>query len=56
MRGSRVAILGALAYGATEDKALAAVKALVLRVLADRSEHGETAPGLLEVSFVTHAA
>ncbi len=50
------AIPGALAYGATEGKALAAVEALALRVLADRLEHGETAPGPLEVSFVTHAA
>jgi predicted RNase H-like HicB family nuclease len=49
-------IPGALAYGATEGKALAAVEALALRVLADRLEHGETAPGPLEVSFVTHAA
>jgi predicted RNase H-like HicB family nuclease len=47
------AIPGALAYGATEAKALAAVEALALRVLADRLEHGETAPGPLEVSFVT---
>jgi predicted RNase H-like HicB family nuclease len=50
------AIPGALAYGATEDRALAAVEALALRVLADRLEHGETAPRPLEVSFVTHAA
>ncbi|HET9594415.1 MAG TPA: hypothetical protein VFP65_02485 [Anaeromyxobacteraceae bacterium] len=50
------AIPGALAYGATEDKALAAVEALALRVLADRLEHGETAPGTLKVSFVTHAS
>jgi predicted RNase H-like HicB family nuclease len=49
------AIPGALAYGATEGLALAAVEALALRVLADRLEHGETAPGPLEVSFVTHA-
>jgi predicted RNase H-like HicB family nuclease len=49
------AIPGALAYGATEGQALAAVEALALRVLADRLEHGETAPGPLEVSFVTDA-
>jgi predicted RNase H-like HicB family nuclease len=49
------AIPGALAYGPTEGKALAAVEALALRVLADRLEHGETAPGPLDVSFVMHA-
>lgn len=49
------AIPGAFAYGPTEGKALAAVEALALRVLADRLEHGETAPGPLDVSFVMHA-
>lgn len=48
-------IPGALAYGPTEGKALAAVQALALRVLADRLEHGEAAAGPLEVSFVTHS-
>lgn len=32
---------GALAYGATRDEASAAARALALRVLADRVEHGE---------------
>jgi len=35
---------GALAYGATREEAIARVKALTLRVLADRLEHGEPLP------------
>lgn len=42
---------GVLAYGATRDQALAAAQALALRVVADRLEHGETAPQQLSVSF-----
>jgi predicted RNase H-like HicB family nuclease len=43
---------GVLSYGRTSSEALAAVKALALRVLADRLEHGEAAPELPGVSFV----
>jgi predicted RNase H-like HicB family nuclease len=39
-------------YGATRDEAVARVKALALRVLADRLEHGETVPELVEVFSV----
>ncbi len=35
---------GVLVYGQTEDDAITKVKALCLRVLADRLEHGETIP------------
>jgi predicted RNase H-like HicB family nuclease len=42
---------GVLAYGGTREEALAAVEALALRVVADRLEHGEAAPGELIVSF-----
>ena len=35
---------GVLAYGQTEDDAIAKVKALALRVLADRIEYGESLP------------
>lgn len=42
---------GVLAYGKTEKDALAAVKALALRVVADRLEHGEAAPDLEGVTF-----
>jgi predicted RNase H-like HicB family nuclease len=42
---------GVLAYGISRDEALARVQALVLRVLADRLEHGEVGPELGSVSF-----
>lgn len=35
---------GVLAYGDTQDEAVARVQALALRVLADRIEHGEPVP------------
>ena len=35
---------GCLAYGETQANALAKAKALALRVLADRMEHGESVP------------
>jgi predicted RNase H-like HicB family nuclease len=35
---------GCLAYGSTQADALAKAKALALRVLADRMEHGEPVP------------
>lgn len=44
-------IPGVLAYGASEAEARAKVQALALRVVADRLEHGETSPDLLEVTF-----
>ena len=37
---------GVLVYGRTRDEALAKAKALALRVLADRLEHGEPIPEL----------
>ncbi|MFA6958116.1 MAG: type II toxin-antitoxin system HicB family antitoxin [Thermoanaerobaculia bacterium] len=40
---------GVMAYGATEREAMDRAKALALRVLADRLEHGETVPELREV-------
>jgi predicted RNase H-like HicB family nuclease len=42
---------GVLAYGATPDEARAKVQALALRVLADRLEHGEAGPDLVNISF-----
>lgn len=41
---------GVLAYGASQEEALAKAQALALRVLADRLEHGEAAP-TLNISF-----
>jgi predicted RNase H-like HicB family nuclease len=40
---------GAMVYGSTKEESICKVKALALRVLADRIEHGETVPELLEV-------
>ena len=42
---------GVLAYGASQDAAVAKVQALALRVLAERLEHGEAGPDLLTISF-----
>ena len=42
---------GVMTYGTTRAEAIARVQALALRVLAERLEHGETAPDLLQVSF-----
>lgn len=43
---------GVMAYGATRDEAVSRAKALALRVLADRLEHGEAVPELVEVFSV----
>ncbi|NCO41972.1 MAG: HicB family protein [Armatimonadetes bacterium CG_4_10_14_3_um_filter_66_18] len=37
---------GVLAYGKSRDDAIAKVKALALRVLADRYDHGDEVPAL----------
>ena len=37
-------LAGAHTYGRTRDEAVARAKALALRVLADRLEHGEAIP------------
>lgn len=37
---------GVLSYGPTREEAVAKAKALALRVLADRLEHGEQVPEL----------
>ncbi len=44
-------IPGALAYGDRPDEAIARVKALALRVVADRLEHGEAASEIANISF-----
>jgi predicted RNase H-like HicB family nuclease len=40
---------GVMSYGQTREDAVWRVKALALRVLADRLEHGEVIPELAEV-------
>ena len=47
-----IILAGVLVYGRTRDEAVARVQALALRVLADRLEHGESAPDLMSVSFL----
>ena len=42
---------GVLAYGADRAEAQAKVQALALRVVAERLEHGEAGPELLDISF-----
>ncbi len=43
---------GAMVYGQTREEALSQVKALALRVFADRLEHGEPVPEMAEVFSV----
>jgi predicted RNase H-like HicB family nuclease len=43
---------GVMAYGSTRDAAISKAKALALRVLADRLEHGEEIPELKEIFAV----
>lgn len=46
------ALPGVLVYGQTRQEAIAYVKALALRVLADRLEHGESVPETAELFLV----
>ena len=43
---------GVMAYGQTQAEAVTKVKALALRVMADRLEHGEEIPELVDVFSV----
>lgn len=43
---------GVLAYGATREEAIERAKALSLRVMADRLEHGEAIPEMGDVFAV----
>lgn len=44
---------GVMVYGQSPDDAISKVKALSLRVLADRIEHGETVPEMDHLFSVT---
>ena len=46
------AIPGVMAYGQTQEEAIAQVKALALRVLADRLENGDSVPEMGDVFSV----
>lgn len=43
---------GVLVYGQSQEDAVAKVKALALRVVADQIEHGERSPELDRVAFL----
>ena len=42
---------GVLAYGSTQDEAMAKAAVLALRVLADRLEHDETGPQPISIAI-----
>jgi predicted RNase H-like HicB family nuclease len=42
---------GAMTYGPTRDEAVARAKALALRAVAEKLEHGETGPDLGDIAF-----
>ena len=42
---------GVMVYGSSTEEAVAKAKALALRVVADRLEHREAGPDLLNISF-----
>jgi predicted RNase H-like HicB family nuclease len=43
---------GVLSYGQSREEAVARVQALALRVIAERLEHSEAPPELLNVTFL----
>lgn len=43
---------GVLVYGQSREEAIARAKALTLRVLADRLEHGEAVPEVVDIFSV----
>ncbi|MBW6468893.1 MAG: type II toxin-antitoxin system HicB family antitoxin [Coriobacteriia bacterium] len=47
-----VELPGVLAYGSTQDEAIALVQAHALRILADRLESAEAARESLDISFI----
>ena len=42
---------GVLAYGSTQDEAMARAEVLALRVLAERLEHAETGPQPISIAI-----
>jgi predicted RNase H-like HicB family nuclease len=46
-----VELPGAMAYGETQDAAVAGAKAVALHIIADRIEHGEASGGPTSISF-----
>ena len=46
--GEILELPGVMAYGESREEAIAKVQALALRVLADRLEHGESVPEVVD--------
>ena len=44
-------LAGAMTYGPTRDEAIGRAKALALRAVAERLEHGEASPDLADIAF-----
>jgi len=44
---------GVMAYAPSAQMATTKAKALALRVIADRLEHGDPAPGIEQITFAT---
>lgn len=44
-------LAGAMVYAPTREEAVARAKALALRAVAERLEHGEAGPDLVDISF-----
>ena len=44
-------LAGAMAYGSSRDDAVVRAKALALRAVAERLEHGEAGPDLADIVF-----
>jgi predicted RNase H-like HicB family nuclease len=44
---------GVMVYGQSRDEAVRQVQALAMRVLADKLDHGESVPELVQVFAVT---
>jgi len=49
------ALPGVMAYGATREEAIAKVKPLALRVIADEIEHGDRPADVADVAFALAA-
>ena len=46
---------GVMAYGETREQAIANVKVLALRIIADEIEHGERSPDITDAMFAIAA-
>ncbi len=49
------ALSGVMVYGSSREEAIAKVKTLALRVIADEIEHGERSPDAADTTFAVAA-